>query len=747
MTKVTKPARALAAAILAGIAAAGSAQVGTADAGGDSGWAPFAVDHFGRQDSPADARFLLDGPAGKYGHVQARNGHLYFPNGKRFRCWGVNLTGWTVGGSEIPPHDEAKVFADSLARLGVNCVRFHFLDMPDKSQPRSGPGPTGDPEPVTHAPVGLIDSSRPDTSRFNPEQLDRLDFWFAELKARGIYANINLNVGHSWKAGDGIPDADLIGVAKAYTYIGPELIARQKEYARMLLGHLNPYTKMRYADDPAVAIVEILNENSLLEFWQRNWFRGELKADGPRRQLDLTPHYLGLLTRQYNDWLRANRTPAQLAAIRGEAGIAAGADIPFMRPQHFEAASKTRFQGEAQFLVAAETAFFDDFRRFLRDEIGVKSNIVATADHTYFIPGEPLLLTTSKQDIVDAHVYWQHPAIYGLRNTPMVNDPLNSIIQKLSRSAMVGKPFTVSEVNEPFPNEYDSELIPILAAYGALQDWDGIFFYTFETQLRGQQRAMVGDHFDITQHPAKIAQLPAGAMMFLRGDIAAARKTVSRSYTADQVYEMARLPISAMPSFTPDYPKALPLVHNTRIACLKCPATAAAAPAAAGDGAIASDTGQLEWRAEGGKDGLVTIDSPLSQALIGFVKQGSGTTNFTADISNPFASLTLSSLDGKPLDRSDLMLLTTSSRVKNSGSEWNARRTAYSKWGEPPSLIEPVKGWIQLRNLRGPLEVTATPLDGAWRPLAPIKGRLIETGWEVPIGSVPTTSYLIRVYR
>jgi hypothetical protein len=245
MTKGKKLARALAGLLLASVAAASFAQNGASGNDKEAGWAPFVVDHFAREDSPADMRFLLDGPAGKYGHVQARAGHLYFPNGKRFRCWGVNMTGWTLGASEIPPHDEARVFAAELARLGVNCVRFHFLDMPDASKPRSGPGPTGDAEPLTHAPAGLIDSSRPDTSHFNPEQLDRLDFWFAELKARGIYANINLNVGHSWKAGDGVPDAELIGSAKAYTYIGPELIARQKEYARMLLTHLNPYTKMR----------------------------------------------------------------------------------------------------------------------------------------------------------------------------------------------------------------------------------------------------------------------------------------------------------------------------------------------------------------------------------------------------------------------------------------------------------------------------------------------------------------------
>jgi hypothetical protein len=723
----------------------------------DGEWAPFVIDHFSRQDGPADVRFLLDGPAGKYGQIEARDGHLYLPNGKRFRCWGVNLTGWTVGGAEIPPKQEGSTFARQLARLGVNCVRFHFLDMPDTSEARQETGPTGDAGPTTNRPRGLIDSKRDDTSHFNPQQLDRLDHFFAELKANGIYANFNLNVGHTWKKGDNVPDAELIGVAKAYTHFGPELIAKQKEYARMLLGHTNPYTKMRYADDPAVVTVEILNENSLLEFWQRNWFRGELKDGAPRRQLDLTPHYLDLLTRLYNEWLARNRSAAEIAAIRREAGVAASSPIPIMRTPQFPHASKTRFHAEAQFLIDTERGFFKDMEGFLRNELGVKAPIIATADHTYFIPGEPHLASTSALDIVDAHVYWQHPAIYGKRNTPMVNEPLDSIIQKLSRTAMVGKPFTVSEVNEPFPNEYDAELIPILAAYGALQDWDGIYFYTFEAQIRGQQKQIVGDHFDITQHPSKIAQLPVGAMMFLRGDVAAAKKVVTRSYSAEQIYEMARMPISAMPSFTPNYPKALPLVHETRIKCLKCAPTAPAAPEVKDPGNIVSDTGELSWRTEGGSNGLVMVDTPKSQALVGFIEANQvptsqlatqvGTANLTADIGNDFAALTLSSLDGKPISESNLMLLTTSARGKNTGSEWNARRSVYSKWGEPPSLIDPVRGWIQLRDLRGPVGVEATALDGAARPIGTIKGRLIETGWEIPIGSIPTTSYLIRVNR
>jgi hypothetical protein len=385
-------------------------------------------------------------------------------------------------------------------------------------------------------------------------------------------------------------------------------------------------------------------------------------------------------------------------------------------------------------------------RDFLRQEVGVKAPIIGTADHTYFIPGQPLLETTQHFDIVDSHVYWQHPAIFGERNTPMVNNPEGSILQRLSRSAMAGKPFTVSEVNEPFPHEYDAEQIPILAAYAALQDWDGVFFYTFESKLRGEWKGMIGDHFDMTQHPTKIAELPVGAMIFLRGDVASARKIVTRSYSRDQVLEMMRMPMSAMPAFTPGYPARLPLVHQSRISCLDCPPTAAEAPPTTMP--IASDTGEIRWSVDNGKDGVVTIDTARTQAMVGFVAQTRArTSNMTADISTPFAAITLSSLDGKPIDHSNEMLLTTTARVKNTGMEWNARRSVTKTWGTAPTLIEPVNGWLQFRDLVGVVGMTATPLDGAWRPMQPVSARLLESGWELPIGTPATTTYLINVYR
>jgi hypothetical protein len=712
---------------------------------------PFPVDHEARVDSEADARFLLDGSAGKYGFIQARDGHLYRPDGQRFRCWGVNLTGWTVGGEEIPSHKDAEIYAAALARLGVNCVRMHFLDRPDTQTRVRNEGADRGPNagPFTNPPRGLIRGDVDNSREFNAERLDRLDYWFNELKKRGIYVNFNLNVGRVFKPGDGVPDADLIGNAKAYTYFGPELVALQKEYAKQLIGHLNPYTKLRYADDPAVMTVEVVNENSILEFWMRNWLRGERVPGGKNTQLDMTPHYQSLLTGLYNDWLAKNRKPAEVAQLRTMAGVAADQKIPFMRRGNHPDAPRLRLDAELAFLTQVEVDFHADMKRYLKDELGVKAPVVPLADHTYFIANQPLMRTAIKSDILDSHVYWQHPAIYGKRNEPMVNAPDFSIIQKLARSAAVGKPYTVSEVNHPWPSEYGAEMIPILASYAALQDWDGIFFYTFETKISGQWKPAVADHFDITLDPAKMAQMPVGAMIFLRGDVSAAKKVLTRSYSTDQISEASRLPRAEMPYYTPGFDKTIPLVHGSRVSCLDCkPSLPAPLPAA---NPIVSDTGELSWKTDEGKDGIVSVNAPLSQALVGFVSANPKvqTRNLGAsDIRNRFAAITLSSLDGKPLNLSNRMLLTTTGKVENTGQKWDERRAMLTDWGTAPTLIEPITGWIQLKDLEGAIGVSAQALDGASRPIGPeIRGKMIEPGWEIAVGATATTSYLIRVER
>ncbi|UFU02845.1 hypothetical protein LQF12_15375 [Ruania suaedae] len=694
---------------------------------------PYVIDHHRREPSAADLSFLLDAPAGRDGFVRVQDGHLVRPDGQRLRIWGVNLTGWTSGSTLLPPKEEAPLWAGTLARFGINCVRFHFLDLPVC-------------DPADRRPSGLIDPGPDHTQSFDPDQLDRLDFFVAELKQRGIYTNLNLNVGRTYKPGDEVPDGEAVRIWKGMTFVGERLIELQKNYARDLLTHHNPYTGTEYRHEPAVAIVEIVNENSLYEFWMRNWLRGERTPGSPDIQLDFPPYYAERLDGLYQAWLAEHRTEAEIVELRALAGVGEDEPVPRLRAEQFAEAPTPLFHAEGEFYGAVERGFFLDVKRYLTDDLGVESLIVGCADHTYWIPNQPIVQSTSQLDIVDGHVYWQHPAIWGARNTPMVEDPLNSTIVKLSRSPVAGKPFTVSEVNHPNPNEHAAEMIPILAAYAAFQDWDGIFFYTFEPKLQGQHSGTVADHFDLTLDPVKMPQLAAGALIFSRPDVRPARETLTRSYSTEQVLESIRLPESARPYFTPGFPVSTALRHGVRISSFDGAPTAAFDPDQPGP--YLADTGELGWYADD-RGGLVTIDTDRTQALVGHVRaHGRSTSHLSAEVANDFCALTLSSLDGEPIPRSETLLLTAGARIENTGTRWNARRTLWETWGEAPTLIEPVTGWLVLTDLQGVIDIQITPLDGSDRPIGdPLHGRRLEIGWEIPLGDPPTTQYLLHLVR
>jgi hypothetical protein len=670
---------------------------------------PFVMNHRAAGASPADVSFLLEAPAGKRGFVRVRDGHLATADGRRLRLWGVHLTDWSRGSILLPPKEDAPMWASTLARYGVNCVRLHFLDLP--------------------APRGIISAAGNDSRSFDPQQLDRLDFMVSELKKHGIYMDLNLNVGRSYKAGDGVQDWDKIQWGKGLTLFDARLIELQKEYARNLLTHVNPYTKTEYRNEPAVAIVEILNENGIYQ-----GFRAP------------TPYYEKELAGLWNAWLAKNRTPEQVAQLRELAKTEAGAPVPLLRGQETNAAPKERYEAEMAFFMDLENGYYQDMAGYLRNTLGVKVPITGTADHGHTSASYPMLAALAKLDIVDGHVYWQHPGSPPPVNTPMVDDPLHSTLVQLSRTAFSGKPYTVSEFNHPFPNDWAAEGIPTLAAYGAFQDWDAIILYTFEPKKDADWKPYVGDPFDISLDPVRMTQMATGALTFLRGDVKPALKTIERTYSRDQMLESRRLPRTEQPYFTPGFPLSLPLEHAVRIRSLEGPATETYPAAAANP--IVSDTRELAWNTTPGSS-YVTVETDRTQSLIGFsAADRKPLKNLAATLNTKFAALTLSSLDAQPLARAARMLLTAGSRVSNTNLKWNDARTRTSNQGESPSLIEPVTGAVTLRNLQGATGVTAVALDGSGRPLGdPTIAKKTAEGWTLTLGAPVTTWYVITVKR
>ncbi len=147
----------------------------------------------------------------------------------------------------------------------------------------------------------------------------------------------------------------------------------------------------------------------------------------------------------------------------------------------------------------------------------------------------------------------------------------------------------------------------------------------------------------------------------------------------------------------------------------------------------------------------MTVETDRTQALIGFIKANHRSLkNLGADITNNFATVVLSSMDDKPLARSDKMLLTAGSRVANTDQKWNDAHSGLGRGGQghSPTLIEPVAGTVTLRSIQGASSVSAAALDGSGKPIGnAIQAKKTADGWVLPIGDPVTTWYVVSVRR
>ncbi|MBE6425414.1 MAG: hypothetical protein E7029_05410 [Planctomycetaceae bacterium] len=207
-------------------------------------------------------------PAGMNGQVRAVGDIFVDASGERLRFWGTNLS----FKSNFPDKKDAAALAKRLRTFGFNVVRLHFVDTEIWGKYRNELG----------------------CRKMDEEELDRLDWFIFQLKECGIYVNINLHVGRVLDERDGnFPEARrLPNMQKGVGSFLPEMLEREKEYARDLLTHVNPYLGKNYLEDPCVACIEINNENSIL----CEWNCGHLD--------DLPDLYAKELEARWNAWLR-----------------------------------------------------------------------------------------------------------------------------------------------------------------------------------------------------------------------------------------------------------------------------------------------------------------------------------------------------------------------------------------------------------------------------------------------------------
>jgi Beta-galactosidase len=362
-----------------------------------------------------------------------------------------------------------------------------------------------------------------------------------------------------------------------------------------------------------------------------------------------------------------------------------------------------------RFLVEKERAYTDGMRAFLKNDLGVEAAIIDTQASYGGIAGT---YRESFNDFVDMHAYWQHPQFPGrpwdsanwtIPNTPMVDDKNGGNLARLGVYRVAGKPFTVSEYDHPAPSQYAAEMFPMIASFAALQDWDG--FFQFDWGGTNPDSRRITGYFSLQQHPAKLAFLPAAALMFRRGDVDAARATARLAIPAAQVEELTAENVSMSAAWKQAGVAASDMLNHrlelrfTQSGKLDAEVTKATAS-------------PVDWDTQAM---LYTVDAPAAKAVVGRctgkITKLSGVEFDVKTNAHNFAVLTLNAMDGQPLPQSRRLLLAAVGDIENTGMGWNADHTSVgTRWGSAPTICEGIAARVMLAAVSKSARVYA--LDG-----------------------------------
>jgi hypothetical protein len=379
--------------------------------------------------------------------------------------------------------------------------------------------------------------------------------------------------------------------------------------------------------------------------------------------------------------------------------LAAGGREGLGKDESIEAATVALFGGaevevramdRMRFLAETEKAYFDGMRTFIKKDLGSKALVTGT-----IVFGPCGLYAQGDMDYVDAHAYWQHPSFPGrpwdpanwtVQQVAMVDKPEGSTLPELSACRLEGKPFTVSEYNHPAPNDYQAECVPMLSAWAAAQDWDGVWLFAYSHRMSQADHEAFDSFFDIDANPAKWGFMPAGAAIFREAGVQPfhfCRVQGLGGDGDDPLGELSRLHLkfgsNLMAAANSRGRMGLTELMNERLAVtLKGANTVTTLP---------GKNPEMEWQAGQfrvvGQGAQVTVGTHLNLANKGF------------------AAVTVTALDGMSLEESNHILVTACGRCENTGMQFSAdRRTVGRNWGKAPVCIEPVEASIVLPKRR-----------------------------------------------
>lgn len=638
----------------------------------------------------------LDSPAGKHGFVKMKGEDIAFEDGMPIKFWGVNI----AGNKPFVDHPEAIVWADFMAAYGINAVRFHKF--------------TWDATDGIHS------------TQLTPEKWGNFDFFNLQLRNRGIYYAWSHIYGHRVQLADSsrllaysevknttFPWSHLNGSTASLVNFAEDLQNLNIELTVNMLNHKNPHSGLRYADDPALAYIELQNEDNI--FW------GAMEAT-----LKQTPTYKKLLNKKFSVWLKQKySTTEALKKVWGYNNLPTGETIEneniYPNPNHslFSSESEMAWKNKkdipqhvvdkAMFLYGEQIKFYNKFVKAIR-QTGYKGMVVGSCWQAGSGISHLLNLRADYETgVIDRHNYFGggtgHTFQVGkVNNKAMVDNPGSGLLST-GFQQVSDRPFFISEWMDLIPNEWTAESAPIVATYGlGLQGWDASFAFALDHSHFTNTIQSRHGVYNVSS-PTQLALYPALARMIYRGDINQAPIIAERSVSISALengnstfYEKVEQE-SDIKKFQSTVPmgmlakgRVVLTFDENKNSSLKNNHLDSASTS------ISSITKQLTWHYKNG--GYFSVNTKGTQGVVGFAKNKTiELDDFLLKTENEFAVVLVTSLDKENgISSSGKILVTTIARARNTGMEYDKAKNNIIKVGEAPILLEPVSLQITLKK-------------------------------------------------
>lgn len=653
-----------------------------------------------------DLRSLNDQYAGEKGFIRVDwKGDFIYPDGSPVRFWAVNSTvgrekPWVARPRWRQTEPDLARHARFLAKRGVNMVRLHaFLN------------------PATSAAL---------MSDVNQNEVDWIWRAVAAFKQEGIYTTIsvywanNMRFSEAWGIDGGPQDAH------GLLFIDEKLQEAYKNWLRLLLAPPNPYTGVPLAQDPAVAILQLQNEDSFL-FWT---FNNLLDNAHTAQRQKLGREFYQWVVSRYGSWEEASKAWGGNKVGEDDPGNAfLGFHNLWEFTQNRTGGFKRRLDDQLMFMVEKMRDFYARMTGFVKGDLGagflVNGSNWKTGDTARLEDLERYAYMNT--DVAAVNRY--HSGVHLGRNRTwavMAGDEFtspsilkNPLSFPLNLRQPQGWPFIITESLWVPPMAYSAEGPFLVAAYQSLTGIDG--FYWFSTgddewsppqSANGYLDSQMKWSFN---NPDMLGTFPAAALMYRMGYLQRGEPAVVEERSLEDLYARRTPVIIESASYDPNRDKG-DIAPESGVQSLVDPLAFLAGPVEVIFGGIPSRTrtadlatliapDRSEVRSTSGEivfntaQAWCTVNAPKAQGVAGFFDQRNEFTlsDVTLRSSNHYAAALVVSMDDTPIRDSAKILVQVGTQSRPTGwQEEEAQLTVNN---------QPVPGFRILNHGKAPWQV------------------------------------------